>query len=260
MKETAEITTVIDAFDDDDAPDANLLLGFEHRWKSAPPAGDRPSRSPASPRLPGQRERRRLPATDERSPGADIGIFRDLALRSACRSSCKTPGSLDLDGSSRNLQRLQDPSGDRLHVPFRSPSRSGLDTSGALNYAIFNQQRRHEADVGRRVEGRLGVGVPLAPIGPPPAPDPSDAANPAKPRWPSRATNAIVASTVFSAVRPSSLAGFSFLAEFAQDRSDSAPRTRSSSVRRCRAASPPVWRSSRARERSSARVRRAQAG
>ena len=35
MSETAEITSVVDAFDKDDPFDLNLTLGFQQTWKAA---------------------------------------------------------------------------------------------------------------------------------------------------------------------------------------------------------------------------------
>ena len=34
MSETAEVTSVVDAFDEDDPFDLNLMLGFEQTWKN----------------------------------------------------------------------------------------------------------------------------------------------------------------------------------------------------------------------------------
>lgn len=244
MRETAEITTVIDAFDEDDPFDANLILGFEHRWKSADIRRETALAQPGlstggflsgSENVAAYRQQ-----TSVLHLGTDIGIFRDLALSIRLPLILQDTRELsDLDGSARNLERLQDPSGDPLFsVPFRSPSRSGLDfISGALNYAIFNQQRDFTKPtwvVG--VEGRLGVGVPLHActarpnVGRPACPDPSDGRNTAKDRQPgsSRATNAVGVHTIFSRrlgyIEP--FAGFSFLAEFAQERSDFGPARR----------------------------------
>jgi hypothetical protein len=69
-----------------------------------------------------------------------------------------------LNGSSQNPQLLQDPTGAQLFtVPFKSPTRSGIDWfSAGLDYAIFNQQRdRTKPTWVIGVEGRFGVGTPL---------------------------------------------------------------------------------------------------
>src|SRR5262249_46811227 len=140
-----------------------------------------------------------------------------------------------------NPQRLQDPSGGQLFtVPFKSPSRSGIDYfSVGLNYAIMNQQRDFTKPtwvVG--VEGRFGIGARLHacsdtpihqtdPINPTKTADVRcpDPANPTVDRTDpgiSRGMNAIVAHTVFSRrygyVEPYS--GFRFMAEFPQSNSD----------------------------------------
>ncbi len=70
----------------------------------------------------------------------------------------------DLNGSSQNPQRLQDPSGGSLFsLPFTSPTRSGIDYfSVGLDWAVTNQQRDWTKPtwlIG--LEGRFGVGDPL---------------------------------------------------------------------------------------------------
>src|SRR5207248_9233593 len=77
--------------------------------------------------------------------GMDVGIFRDLALSLRLPLILADSRSLgDLDGSAGvSGQRLQDNNGQQIFsVPFKSPTRSGVDWFGVgLNYAIMNQQR-----------------------------------------------------------------------------------------------------------------------
>lgn len=148
LRETGENTTVIDAFDKDDVFDANLTLGFRQSWKST---NIRRESSIAQPGLAGgaftaQNENvaKYSQSLTQLEIGGDIGIYHDFALHLGLPIILADARELsDLDGSSKNPQRLQDPNGDQLFsVPFKSPTRSGIDQLAVgLNYAIFNQQR-----------------------------------------------------------------------------------------------------------------------
>lgn len=148
LRETGENTTVIDAFDKDDIFDANLLATFRQSWKSA---NIRRESSIAQPGLAGgafTAQNENIASYSQSlsvlEVGADIGIFHDFALSLRLPLVLADSRELtDLDGSSRNPQRLQDPNGDSLFsVPFKSPTRSGVDQLNVgLNLAIFNQQR-----------------------------------------------------------------------------------------------------------------------
>ena len=235
MSETGEITSVVDAFDKDDPFDVHLSLGFRQSWKHS---NIRRETSLFQPGLStgGFVARTENVASYSQSTstldiGADIGIFRDLAVTFRLPLILSDSRQLDdLDGASKNPQRLADPTGNGqlFSVPFKSPSRSGVDFfSVGLDYAILNQQRDHTKPtwvVG--VEGRFAVGSRLhacndASPGGVKCPDP---AHPGVDRDPgiSRGMNGIAAMTVFSRrygyVEPYS--GFRFLAEFPQGNSD----------------------------------------
>src|SRR5262249_32572172 len=132
----------------DDPFDANLLLTLRQTWKSA---NIRRETSLAQPGLTtgGFTTANENVASYTQSltvleVGTDTGIFRDLALSLRLPLILSAARELsDLDGSSRNPQRLQDPNGEQLFsLPFKSPTRSGVDWLGVgLNFAIFNQQR-----------------------------------------------------------------------------------------------------------------------
>ena len=167
--ETAEVTTVIDAFDKDDPFDLNISIGFSQMWKNAN------IRRETNLFQPGLSTGGFVPATENvahytqsvstLNMGLDIGIFRDLALALRLPLILADSRALSpLDGSDKNPQRLQDANGQQLFsVPFKSPTRSGVDWfSAGLDYAIMNQQRDWTKPtwiVG--VEGRFGVGARL---------------------------------------------------------------------------------------------------
>ena len=236
MSETAEITSVADAFDKNDPFDLNLVLGFTQTWKNAK------IRRETTLFQPGLSQGGFVPATENIASysssmstllvGADVGIYHDLALVLRVPIILSWSQSLgDLDGSAAVAsQTLQDPQGGQLFsVPFTSPTRSGVDyISGGLDWAISNQQRDATKPtwvIG--LEGRIPVGTPLhacnasPPSGTPQCPDPSD---PTKNRDPgiSRGMYSIVGKSVWSRrfgyVEPYS--GFWVQADFPSDSSD----------------------------------------
>ena len=209
LRETGENTTVIDAFDKDDPFDANLLLTLRQSWKSA---NIRRETSLAQNGLStgGFTSANENVASFSQSltvleVGGDIGIYKDLALSFRLPLILADARELsDLDGSSRNPQRLQDPSGDQLFsVPFKSPTRSGVDwVSVALNYAVFNQTRDETKPtwvIG--AEGRLAVGSRLHACNDSAVvkcPDPANPTGPSRDPGISRGMHSVIAHTVFS--------------------------------------------------------------
>jgi len=246
MSETAEITSVADAFDGDDPFDLNLLVGFHQSWKHAS------IRRETTLAQPGLSTGGFVPATENIASykssmssldvGADIGIYKDFALILRVPVILSWSQSLgDLNGSAGAVdqQLLADPVGGTplFSVPFNSPTRSGVDyLSAGFDWAIYNQQRDSTKPtwvVG--VEGRLAVGTPLHACNANPsaagvecpAPNSGPYAQPAGPyvnRDPgiSRAMDSVIVHTTWSRrfgyVEPYS--GFRVQADFAQQRSD----------------------------------------
>lgn len=233
LTETGENTTVIDAFDKDDPFDANLLLTFRQQWKSA---NIRRETSLAQGGLSsgGFVARTENVASYSQSTsilevGGEIGIFRDLALSLRLPIVLSDSRELsDLDGSSRNPERLQDPAGGQLFtVPFKSPTRSGVDWFGVgLNYAIYNQTRDDTKPtwvIG--AESRFSIGPRLhacnenAPIK---CPDPANPNGPSRDPGISRGMTLLAVHTIFSRrfgyVEP--YIGFRMQAELPQPNSD----------------------------------------
>ncbi len=209
LRETGENTTVIDAFDKDDPFDANLLLTLRQSWKSA---NIRRETSLAQNGLStgGFTAANENVASYSQSltvleVGGDVGIYKDLALSLRLPLILADSRELsDLDGSSRNPQRLQDPSGEQLFsLPFRSPTRSGVDWfSVGLNYAVFNQARDETKPtwvIGG--EGRFAIGDRLhacndnAPIK---CPDPANPTGRSREPGISRGMHSVIVHTVFA--------------------------------------------------------------
>jgi hypothetical protein len=236
MSETAEITTVADAFDGDDPFDLNLVLGFSQSWKSAK------IRRETSLAQPGLSTGGFVPATENIASyssststlmlGADVGLYHDLALILRLPVILGWSQDLsDLNGSSFvTSQLLADPTGGVLFsVPSSSPTRSGVDYfSAGIDWAILNQQRDPTSPtwvIG--LETRIGIGTPLhaCTANPPPGavqcPDPS---NPSVDRDPgiSRGMDTFIFKSIWSRrfgyVEPYD--GIWIQGEYPQDRSD----------------------------------------
>lgn len=209
LRETGENTTVIDAFDKDDPFDATLSLTLRQQWKAAnirrETALSQGGLSSGGFVARTENVARYSQSTSVLEIGGDIGLFRDLALSLRLPLILSDTRELgDLDGSSRNPQRLQDPSGDPLFsVPFKSPQRSGVDWFGVgLNYAIFNQMRDDTKPtwvIG--AESRFGIGPRLhacnqnAPVK---CPDPANPSGPGREPGISRGMTTLALHTVFS--------------------------------------------------------------
>ena len=209
LSETGENTTVIDAFDKDDPFDANLLLTFRQQWKSAnirrETALSQGGLSSGGFTSRNENVAKYSESTSILEVGADIGIFRDLALSLRLPIVLANSRELsDLDGSANNPGRLQDPSGDQLFsVPFKSPTRSGIDYfSVGLNYAIYNQQRDESKPtwvVG--AESRFSIGPRLhacndnAPVR---CPNPSNPNGPSREPGISRGMTTLALHTIFA--------------------------------------------------------------
>jgi hypothetical protein len=242
LSETAEITSVVDAFDKDDPFDLHLTLGFLQSWKHASirreTSLNQPQLSSGNFVASTENVASYSESTSTLNIGADIGIYRDLALIFRLPFIVSNSQSLDdLNGSSspQNAGRLQDSNGQQLFsVPFKSPTRSGIDyLSVGLDWAIFNQQRDSTKPtwvIG--VEGRFGIGTPLHACNDNgvtvsdgttrKCPDPVNPLAPDRDPGISRAMNSVGAHTIFSRrygyIEPYS--GLWFLADFPQSGSD----------------------------------------
>ncbi len=235
MSETAEVTSVVDAFDKDDPFDLNLTLGFEQSWKHAKIRRETTLNQPGltSGGFTAQTENvaNYSQSISTLMVGADIGLWRDLAIIVRLPIILADAQSLsDLNGSSNNPSRLQDSNGQQIFkVPFTSPTRSGVDWfSVGADWGIFNQQRdltKPTWVIG--LEGRFAVGEPMhacnataggTPICPPNGSPSSANRDPGI----SRGMDGVAAHTIFSRrfgyVEP--YTGINILAEFPTGNSD----------------------------------------
>lgn len=166
MREPTAFTDVIDAFDDDDAFDANLHVGFERRRTAGTIQRERgtgTARDSANWTDIGEWEHVR----NELVLGADIGVYRDLMIfarlplvlsdtREVLYPDDVGPAAVDME--------LQEPAvtGDAAlyEMPFVSPTRSGIDTFNlGTAFNLLNQARRPQFPTWMMLfEFRLGVG------------------------------------------------------------------------------------------------------
>ncbi len=236
LDETAEATSVVDAFDKGDPFDLNITVGFQQSWKRADihreTALNQPGLSTGGFVSNNENVARFSQDLSILNVGADVGIYHDLALVFRMPIVLADSRQLgDLDGSSKNPQRLYDPTGAPLFsVPFKSPTRSGIDYfSVGLNWAPLNQQRDHTKPtwvIG--AEGRFGVGSPLHACDAtqssdsPRCPDPANPSDTTRDPGLSRAMYGVDVKTVisrrFGYVEP--YTGFEFLADFPRSDSD----------------------------------------
>ena len=170
MMESGEVTNVIDAFDDGDAFDINISLGFEYSSKTAKILREN---SIAQPGLTtGGFTSRTLnvasysETTAKLVPRIDIGIYKDLAahialplILSNARDLSAIEGSDKLSGAT-----LAGAPGEQLFaLPFKSPTRSGLEYIAAgLDINLLNQARDRTKPTWQfGFEGRFSVGTPM---------------------------------------------------------------------------------------------------
>ncbi len=232
MKETAETTRVVDAFDRNNAFDVHFLLGFRQEWKSAKVRREtslnQPGLSTGGFVAPTENIASYSQSRSILDLGADIGIYKDLGLTIRFPVIVSDSRELsDLDGAAKNVARRSDQDGNPIFsVPFKSPTRSGIDWfSVGLQYAVTNQRRDPSKPtwvIGG--EGRFAIGPRIhacndnAPVR---CPDP---VNPSLSRDPgiSRGMHAVVLHTTFSRregyVEP--FVGFRSLLEIPQGNSD----------------------------------------
>jgi hypothetical protein len=170
LREPAEITTVIDAFDGPDPFDANYTIGLEWTSKTATITRETYSSEPqfssggytAANMNVGQYKE----ATTRLNQRLDIGLYHDLALIFRLPIILSNDRKLSpVDGSDRQENAiLQGMPGERLFsLPFNSPSRSGIEyLAVGLDTNILNQWRDPTKPTWRfGIEGRFNVSEPL---------------------------------------------------------------------------------------------------
>lgn len=170
LREPAEVTQVVDAFDDDDPFDLHLSLGYQQTWKSAK------IRRESSIRQAGLTDggytsdnlniAQYTETTSRLNTRAAIGVYKDIQLVFRLPIILSNKRKLEgLDGSDKVQSiALEGAPGEQLfRLPFESPTRSGIEYLAiGLDVAIMNQFRdltKPTWVVG--IETRLNVSEPM---------------------------------------------------------------------------------------------------
>lgn len=170
LKEPAEVTQVVDAFDDDDPFDLHLTLGYQHTWKNATILREtyinQPGLSTGGFTASTMNVAKYKETTSRLNTRADIGIFKDIAL--VVRVPIILSNNRELEGldGSDGVQPvvLQGAPGEQLFaLPFKSPTRSGVEyLAVGLDFGIMNQFRDPTKPTWVfGVEGRFNVSEPM---------------------------------------------------------------------------------------------------
>ncbi len=170
LNEPAEITQVVDAFDGDDPFDLNLSLGYQQSWSSATIRREtyiaQPGLSTGGFVNDTMNVGKYSHTTSRLNTRADIGIYKDIALVIRVPIILSDDQKVEgVDGSdSRQSTVLAGAPGEQLfHLPFQSPTRSGVEyLAVGLDVGIMNQFRDATKPtwvIG--VEGRFSVAEPM---------------------------------------------------------------------------------------------------
>lgn len=169
LRESAEITSVADAFDDDDSFDLHLTLGFQQTWKSG--NIQRESNSLADQFSSGNfvasnmNVAKYTETTSRLNTRAEVGIYKDIAL--VLRLPVILSNNRKLEAINSNVPQsvvLQGLPGEQLFsLPFQSPTRGGIEyLAVGLNVDAMNQQRdRTKPTWLIGIEGRFNVSEPM---------------------------------------------------------------------------------------------------
>jgi hypothetical protein len=170
LRETAEVTSVADAFDDDDRFDLHLSLGFEQTWTSGKILRETNSDLPqfsSGGFVAGNMPVATYKETTSRlNTRADIGLYKDLALiirLPIILSNDRKLSSLNGSGSVQSVAIAGAPGEQLFSLPFESPTRSGIEYLAiGLDSAVMNQQRdRTKPTWVIGLEGRFSVSEPM---------------------------------------------------------------------------------------------------
>lgn len=170
MNESAEITSVVDAFDGEDPFDLHITLGFQQSWKTSRVRREsnanqvglsdggfiRPALNVAE-----YKER-----TSRLIPRVDIGLFHDIGLYFRLPVILAHDRELNSLKGSEDQQSfvLQGAPGEQLFtLPHKSPTRSGIEYLAlGLDFGLMNQTRNPAKPTWIfGFEGRFNVSTPM---------------------------------------------------------------------------------------------------
>jgi hypothetical protein len=189
MMESGEVTNVIDAFDEGDAFDINISLGFEYSSKSAKILRENSIAQPGLTTGGFTAHTLNVASYSETTtklvPRIDIGIYKDFAAHIALPLILSNARDLAALGGSDKMVpsvALAGAPGEQLFaLPFKSPTRSGLEHIAAgLDVDLLSQARDRTKPTWQfGFEGRFSVGTPMHACNPSPKAGQVQCANPA---------------------------------------------------------------------------------
>jgi len=170
LRQPAQVTNVVDAFDGGRGVDLHFSLAYQHTWKSAEILRETQAVT-VNPAAAGGIARFEVAdyaeTTSRLNVRADLGLYHDLAL--IVRLPVILSRSSTLDGSALPPGALDGAPGQPLFaVPFQSPNRSGVEYLGVgIDWGILNQWRDAAYPtllIG--AEARFSVSEPMHACGP----------------------------------------------------------------------------------------------
>ena len=170
LREPAEITQVVDAFDDEDRFDLHISLGYQHSWKSGKIRREtsisQSGLTTGGYTADGLNVAEYKESTSRLNTRADIGLYRDIALIIRVPIILANDRELEgLDGSAAEQAiTLQGFPGEQLfQLPFKSPTRSGVEyLAVGLDFGVMNQARDNtKPSWVLGLEGRFSVAEPM---------------------------------------------------------------------------------------------------
>jgi hypothetical protein len=170
LREAAEITSIVDAFDDDDKFDLHLSLGFQQTWRGG--QINRETNSDLNQFSSGgyvagnMAVAKYTESTSRLNTRADIGLYKDIALVVRLPVILSNDRKLEgVNGSDKHQSIvLAGAPGEQLFgLPFESNTRSGIEyLAVGLDAGLMNQWRDHTKPTWTLgIEGRFSVSEPM---------------------------------------------------------------------------------------------------
>jgi hypothetical protein len=170
LNETAEVTSVADAFDDNDKFDLHLSLGFQQTWKSGNVLRETTSNldqfSSGGYTAGNMKVAKYSESTSRLNTRADIGLYKDIALivrLPVILADDQKLSSLDGSASHNSVVAAGNPGETLFSVPFQSPTRSGIEYLAiGIDASPMNQMRDWTKPTWTLgLEGRFSVSEPM---------------------------------------------------------------------------------------------------